>query len=367
MFLETILLVIVACIVVDEVYCFQLSSPIGFRETRFHPNLRLISASSENPRREYRLCVSNRAATKVASDTLESKARTAIAGKISVFLSKLVVNKTKIQKIATSLEIHLDPREVTALIILSFFSIPAAHLLFNILGSSFPTAAQNIEGSIDATTPDKESNSFFDDSSDTSPWVEMIQWMAPSRYMRNKHFSKSLIFQTADHISQISKLGIIVYAFDLCLIFLADLGFSITRHLHHIFPKTLYTIWLAGRLKFFKKYLLKRSFSNTSSQVSLYDRIINLVIYISTVTILLEIYSVEWGIALSSLFAFGGLSTFLFGLASKDLVTQLVNSIALTASNNFQEGDSIIIGDDKNGIKGVVVKMGWLHTLIRGT
>lgn len=347
--------VTVGMMVAQTVSCFQTTLPIACRGKNTSLNSRLISAA-----REFQLPLSKVEATRSTIDTLESRARTAIAGKISFFLSKLVVNKTKLQKIAASLEIHIDPREVAALIVLSFFSVPTAHLLFKLLGSSSANVEQNVKVS------DTESTDFFQDSSDTSPWGDLIRWIAPSRHMRGKYFYKSLIFQTADHISQISKLGIIVYAFDLCLIFLTDLGFSVTTHLHHIFPKTLYTVWLAGRLKRFKKYMLKRSFSNNSTQIYLYDRIINLIIYATTVTILLEIYSIEWGVALSSLFAFGGLSTFLFGLASKDLVSQLVNSIALTASNNFHEGESIIIGDGKDGVKGVVVKLGWLHTLIRG-
>lgn len=355
------LLVIAGMMVVQEVSCFQTTLTKACRGGNTFPQSRLISAA-----REFQLPLFPVEATRSAIDTLESKARTAIAGKISFFLSKLVVNKTKLQKIATSLEIHIDPREVAALIVLSFFSVPAAHLLFKVLGSSSANAEQNVKGKFEDDGSDTESSDFFQENSDTSPWGDLIRWIAPSRHIRNKYFYKSLIFQTADHISQISKLGTIVYAFDLCLIFLTDLGFSVTTHLHHIFPKTLYTVWLAGRLKQFKKYMLKRSFGNNSTQIYLYDRIINLVIYVTTVTILLEVYSIEWGVALSSLFAFGGLSTFLFGLASKDLVSQLVNSIALTASNNFHEGESIIIGDGTKGVKGVVVKLGWLHTLIRG-
>lgn len=284
-------------------------------------------------------------------ETVGAKTRTAVAGKISIFLSKLVVDKVKRQRIANSLGIHVDPTELVTLILLSWASVPIAHAIWNIIHKS------------DSDEKNKISEQNPETSSST--WGDLIRWVAPPVLMRNKFFSKSLIYQVADHVSQIAKLGLIVYAFDLAVIFISDLGFSVAYHLHHIFPKTIYTIWIAGRLRIFKRYLLKRSLGS-SPQVYLYDRLINLIIYISAVTVLLEIYSIEWGIALSSLFAFGGLSTVVFGLASKDLVTQLVNSIALTASNNFQEGESIIIGNDKSAVKGVVVKVGWLHTLIRG-
>ena len=180
-------------------------------------------------------------------------------------------------------------------------------------------------------------------------------------------FSQSLIFQVANHISQASYLGLLVYAADLLSILFSDIGFTAAvGHFNNIFAKTVYTIWISWRLKIFKRFLLSKAFRtspNELGQAALYDRMLNLILYASTVLIMLELYSLEWGIALSSLFAFGGVSTLVISLASKDLASQLINGIALSASDNFQEGESVIFGDKTEG---VVTKVGWLHTLIRG-
>ena len=70
------------------------------------------------------------------------------------------------------------------------------------------------------------------------------------------------------------------------------------------------------------------------------------------------------GRALQSVFALGGVGTLVFSLASKDLASQIINGIALAASNKYDEGDYILLGD---GTLGTVCSMGWVSTDLRGT
>ena len=66
------------------------------------------------------------------------------------------------------------------------------------------------------------------------------------------------------------------------------------------------------------------------------------------------------------MFAFGGLSTVVFGLACQGPVTQLVNGLILTLSDKIRPGDEVRFGDEKDKTAGIVISLDWFDLLLRG-
>jgi small-conductance mechanosensitive channel len=98
-------------------------------------------------------------------------------------------------------------------------------------------------------------------------------------------------------------------------------------------------------------------------RATILNHLLDAVILASMTLSILDVLQVEGGLALKSVFAFGSAGTLVFSFASKDLATQLVSGLALSSSDKVYEGEEVSFGD---GTKGVIVKMGWMQTLIRG-
>lgn len=183
-----------------------------------------------------------------------------------------------------------------------------------------------------------------------------------------KNFRDTILFQVADHISRVARLGGIVYACDILSVVLKVLGFTFPRQseLSSIVATVVYTVWVASRIMVFKRFLIGKAVSSTSDNLgkaSLYDRILDGIIYFAMAVSLVQSLSVPMGGGVKSLFAVGGIGTAFVGFASKDVVAEFVSGLAVSTANKFYEGDEILLGD---GTTGVVHKIGWVYTDIRG-
>ena len=65
-----------------------------------------------------------------------------------------------------------------------------------------------------------------------------------------------------------------------------------------------------------------------------------------------------------SIFSVGATSTLVFGLASKDIATQLISGLTLHLSDKMFEGDDVRFHD---GTSGKIQNMGWFETMIRNS
>jgi small-conductance mechanosensitive channel len=65
-----------------------------------------------------------------------------------------------------------------------------------------------------------------------------------------------------------------------------------------------------------------------------------------------------------SLFSVGATGTLIFGLASKDLASQLLAGLTLHLSEKMFEGDSVRFSDSTSG---TIAKMGWFETMIQNS
>jgi small-conductance mechanosensitive channel len=104
--------------------------------------------------------------------------------------------------------------------------------------------------------------------------------------------------------------------------------------------------------------------ATAKAKIKVYDSLFNIAIVVTTVFLLVDELKIPVGRALQSVFALGGVGTLVFSLASQDLASQIINGIALVASNKYDEGDLILLGD---GTLGIVRRMGWVCTDLRGT
>ena len=65
----------------------------------------------------------------------------------------------------------------------------------------------------------------------------------------------------------------------------------------------------------------------------------------------IDILKIKRGNGLSSIFALGGAGTLALTLACQDLAKKALNGLALSASDAFRVGDSILLGDGEEMIR----------------
>ena len=197
----------------------------------------------------------------------------------------------------------------------------------------------------------------------TVPLLTMLYRKDPSSLQPTPHF------QIADHLSQISKIALLVYAADVLKVILFNLGFHYHQidELPHTFAKVAYTIWVANRMSRLKKHIICQAWNvktpENMGREKIVDRLADAAILAIVGFCVLDILSVELGMAGKSFVAVGSLSTLVVSLASQGLLTQILNGLLLSASDRIYEGDSVRFG---NGLSGTVVKMGWMETVLRG-
>lgn len=175
--------------------------------------------------------------------------------------------------------------------------------------------------------------------------------------------------RVAHIISSASLVSLSVYVVDMLCVILRTLGFTFPSlwDITGVYSKTAYSIWGLRRALDLKQALLCRIYNlkpDHMGQFEIIDRLINGVSVTLASLFLLDWLSVETGLALRGLFAFGSVGTLAFTLASRDIVGELVSGVALTATNKFVRGETVQFGD-KDGTKGKIMKMGWLQTTMR--
>lgn len=197
------------------------------------------------------------------------------------------------------------------------------------------------------------------------------------KYIRNLRFPadtescwlRSPACRVAISISQLCKIGGIVYAVDMLAVALSAIGyyFPLRMNMPTIAGQIGFAVWFAVNLAAIKQSFLCRLFKvKTAEQLgrsSVYDRMGNGVIYFTALLVIMDILSVKTGRAVSSVFALGSVGTLVISLASKDIAANFVSGLALSASDKFHVGEEVRIGNDYQGI---VHRMGWMHTDIRG-
>ena len=247
----------------------------------------------------------------------------ALAGQIFSTLQRLAIGKSKAKMIFQALVREAHVGDIAVLSILGYGSVP---LMKSIRKLRFPNDSE-------------------------SSWLQ-----CPA-------------CRVAISISQLCKIGGVVYAVDMVAVALSAIGFHfpLRMNIPTLAGQIGFAIWFAMNLAAIKQSLLCRLLKvDTPEKLgrsSIYDRLGDGIIYFAALLVVMDILSVETGKAMSSVFALGSVGTLVFSLASRDIAANFVSGLALSVSNKFHIGEEVRIG---NEYQGVVHKMGWMHTDIRG-
>jgi small-conductance mechanosensitive channel len=282
--------------------------------------------------------------------------KSALAGKILPITTRLWTVKIKYKDIISAIRNLASPSELILLILLGWTTVPILQYPYN----KFFIESSPREMKAPATT-----STMMEDGATTDTEVVENKKSVP--------FHQTIVFMIADHIARASKISILVYAIDCMAVTLKTLGFDVKNY-SQIIAKVIYTTWFYDRVKQLKKYLIFKFLNVLDSRgarkfhpgaygrANILNHLLDAMILSALTLSILDVLQVEGGLALKSAFAFGSAGTLLFSFASKDLATQLVSGLALTSSDKVYEGEEVAFGD---GTKGVIVKMGWMQTLIR--
>lgn len=183
----------------------------------------------------------------------------------------------------------------------------------------------------------------------------------------NEKFTTSYFGLSSIHIGNAAKIAFAVYIADLLAVSLNAVGFKYFQQsgFSHAGARVGFSIWASMRLRYLKKMYFARSIRknpNTRARALIIDRALDVLIYLTTTAIVIDLLQIDFGLAVSSLFAFGGVGTVVLSLASKDVANALISGLALGASQRFAVGDEIILGD---GTAGFVTSLGWFDSEIR--
>jgi len=180
-------------------------------------------------------------------------------------------------------------------------------------------------------------------------------------------FRRTLYFQLADHLQQITKIALAVYCVDIFKLVLmgAGLQFAKMGRFPHAFAQGSYTLWTANRVAALKRLLLRKwvnAHPETFGRMKVLNRLADAVIYGLTIFVLLNILQLQMGLAMQSFLAVGSVGTLAMGLASKGIAQEVINGLMLASSDRIYEGDDVQFG---NGESGKIENLGWMETIIR--
>mmetsp|Transcript_18563 Transcript_18563/g.38503 ORF Transcript_18563/g.38503 Transcript_18563/m.38503 type:complete len:531 (-) Transcript_18563:143-1735(-) len=339
-----------------------------------------------------------------AVELIQSKGelkKTALMGKLFPIVSNLFVSKSNLslRQILFAIADLIDEVEVALFVAIGWGLVPLSRSIYDVYAN---VTARDLEPDeayqayleeMDLTEAPQQSKSItrkafeaitpWDDDEvwrkkKVQEWVEQQQSGqegggegAPPAFLtrRKKSFKDTLIYQVVDHVSQAAKVGVAVIGAD-CLALIGKLmgnDHDLMDNFSRIFSKVAYTGWITHRLQAFKRYLLRNTLGKSKielGKLNIIDHLLDGMIYSLWLIFLLDFLEVQTGIAVKSLFSVGATGTLVLGLASKDIASQIMNGLTLNLSEKMYEGDEVRFSD---GTSGVIVKMGWMETMIRSS
>jgi small-conductance mechanosensitive channel len=258
------------------------------------------------------------------------KVTTTFAGKLWPVLAKFHIGPMKAKEIAQNVLFHTEWQDMVFLLFIAYGIQPLAKFSYN----HMPVQRKENQ------PPEEE----------------------PLSYEQGKRFGAATL------ASQLGKVGLGVYAVDVVCVILTTLGFHFPGdwQLHQVYAKVAYSRWALVQFLTFKKLVLCRIYKvpqDDMGRVDILNRFLN-GLSIGVVSLLVfDWLSLQMGIALKGIFAFGSVGTLAFTLASQGLVSQLISGFFLSASDKAYAGDEVKFGD---GTSGRIIKMGWMETVLRG-
>lgn len=314
-----------------------------------------------------------------AEVAVAAKKGSALMGKMLPILGKLFVRKEDLpfsfSQVLRAVREVVDGREFVIISTVAWGLVPITGSIYDIVANvteSRQTSGDD-EGAeedvVDAAKKSKFRKAYEAIGGGATGTGELVA-TEPKRTM--KPFRETKIFQVVDHISQASKIGFSVIIVDCVSLISRMMGYNpwnIMERSSKVVSKVLVTGWITLRLQTWKRYFLEKSFgksedSSDLGKLKVIDNLVDGVFYVIWAFHLLNYLEVQTGVAVKSLFSLGATGTLVFGLASKDIATQVISGITLHLSDKMFEGDDVRFSD---GTSGKIEKMGWFETMIRNS
>lgn len=202
----------------------------------------------------------------------------------------------------------------------------------------------------------------------TDPFVEMF---LNSTHRRGRatdpasafDFKATFLYGAADSISVAARVFGVAIVTELFMDALAlESPFAVS--LRNVAPELGFTMWAALTLCAVKRSIFRQAVSGEQlGRVMIYDRLIDFVVAIITLTQILDVLSIDIGMGLQSIISAGGVGALIFSLASKDLAQQIVGGFTVSVWDAFVVGEDVRLGD---GTEGTIVRIGLVETEICG-
>lgn len=185
--------------------------------------------------------------------------------------------------------------------------------------------------------------------------------------MDQKTYQKTKTFHILNHISQGFKIGAFSTFIETISELILGLDSAITVLMTNTISSIMFSIWGMYRVKVLKNfavnYFCKRMNLKNKRLERFYKTASDYLLYIITGIVALDTLGFKYQTALKSISVFGGVGTIIFSLASKDMSTQLLSGMSIKTTQQFAEGDELLL--ESNTLV-TVEKVGFLHTYVRG-
>ena len=178
-----------------------------------------------------------------------------------------------------------------------------------------------------------------------------------------KTYEDSITFQVTETISEASRIAVLCYFLDTFEVALEVTGIKQGKvDVSTLIAKLIYATWGCFRVRMYKRGWFQkvvdsapkrrgpggRDHKGKKGLVEIFDKISDFFMFGILAFIWIDILGIKPGNGLSSIFALGGAGTFALTFASQDIAKRMINGLALSASDAFQVGDSILLGDGEN-------------------
>jgi small-conductance mechanosensitive channel len=165
-------------------------------------------------------------------------------------------------------------------------------------------------------------------------------------------YAESITYQIAETVSEAARLAAVCYFLDTVEVALEVTGIKGKKvDFSSLLAKLIFATWAGLRSRMYKRRFFEKIADYTPNQLNgrrgileICDKISDFFGFGILALIWTDILKIK-GHGLSSIFALGGFGTFTLTLACQDVAKRALNGLALSASDTFEVGDEILLGD----------------------
>lgn len=200
-------------------------------------------------------------------------------------------------------------------------------------------------------------------------WLLADPLLQSLQRIRRAPWERSFARLWARGFKRLAATMLALYALDLGCLAVRTLGVPLGRDdVPLLVASFLYPVWFGRLVSNLKRRTLQIYPSaegprapNGDGRVLVVDRLVDVGLALLVAVGVLELLSLELGVAFASLVAVSGASSVVVALACQEPLKHVINGLLLTFSDKFRPGDEVSFGD----VAGTVVNWGWFDTRIR--